>query len=411
MPFHLDKCLGYLTKQMQKVRPYFCVRRTTNIQNMKAKSYLVLGLGYMALLVGCQSQTPQQGGQTDYPLLTLKPENRQLSVKYSAVIEGKQDVEVRPQVSGTITEVCVKEGARVSKGQVLFVIDQVPYLAALKQAEASVATAEANEATAKLTLEGKESLYQDKVISDFELRTARNNYRSAQAALMQAQAELINARNNLSYTEVKSPVDGYAGMTSYRIGALVSSSMTDPLIRVSDNSQMYVYFSISEKQVLSLTAQYGSLDSALLSFPPIQLQLNDGSTYPHTGKIDVISGLIDKTTGTVSLRALFDNQEKRLMSGGSANVVIPYQQQQCIVIPQGGTYEIQNKIFAYKVVDGKAVSTPIEVFEINDGKEYIVESGLQAGDVIVSEGAGLLKDGTVISASATAATEPNTEEE
>lgn len=378
---------------------------------MKAKSYLVLGLGCMLLLTGCQNQTPQQGSSTDYPLLTLKPEDRQLSVKYSAVIEGKQDVEIRPQVSGTITEVCVEEGARVRKGQVLFVIDQVPYQAALKQAEASVATAEANEATAKLTLEGKESLYQDKVISDFELRTARNNYRSAQAALMQAQAELINARNNLSYTEVKSPVDGYAGMTSYRIGALVSSSMTDPLIRVSDNSQMYVYFSMSEKQVLSLTAQYGSLDSALLSFPPIQLQLNDGSIYPHIGKIDVISGLIDKTTGTVSLRALFDNQEKRLMSGGSANVVIPYQQQQCIVIPQGGTYEIQNKIFAYKVVDGKAVSTPIEVFEINDGKEYIVESGLQAGDVIVSEGAGLLKDGTVISASATAATEPNTEEE
>lgn len=378
---------------------------------MKAKSYLVLGLGCVMLLAGCQSQTSQQGSSTDYPLLTLKPEDRQLSVKYSAVIEGKQDVEIRPQVSGTITEVCVEEGARVRKGQVLFVIDQVPYQAALKQAEASVATAEANEATAKLTLEGKESLYQDKVISDFELRTARNNYRTAQAALMQAQAELTNARNNLSYTEVKSPVDGYAGMTSYRIGALVSSSMTDPLIRVSDNSQMYVYFSMSEKQVLSLTAQYGSLDSALLSFPPIQLQLNDGSTYPHTGKIDVISGLIDKTTGTVSLRALFDNQEKRLMSGGSANVLIPYQQQQCIVIPQGGTYEIQNKIFAYKVVDGKAVSTPIEVFEINDGKEYIVESGLQAGDVIVSEGAGLLKEGTVVSASATAATEPNTEEE
>lgn len=375
---------------------------------MKAKSYLVLGLGYMALLVGCQSQTPQQGGQTDYPLLTLKPEDRQLSVKYSAVIEGKQDVEIRPQVSGTITKVCVEEGARVRKGQVLFVIDQVPYQAALKQAEASVATAEANEATAKLTLEGKESLYQDKVISDFELRTARNNYRSAQAALMQAQAELINARNNLSYTEVKSPVDGYAGMTSYRIGALVSSSMTDPLIRVSDNSQMYVYFSMTEKQVLSLTAQYGSLDSTLLSFPPIQLELNDGSVYQHTGKIDVISGLIDKTTGTVSLRAVFDNQEKRLMSGGSANVIIPYERQQCLVIPQGGTYEIQNRIFAYKVVDGKAESTPIEVFEINDGKEYIVEYGLQAGDVIVSEGAGLLKDGAIVAASAV---KPNTEEE
>lgn len=302
----------------------------------------------------------------------------------------------------------MKEGARVSKGQVLFVIDQVPYLAALKQAEASVATAEANEATAKLTLEGKESLYKDKVISDFELRTARNNYQSAQATLMQAQAELVNARNNLSYTEIKSPVDGYAGMTSYRIGALVTSGMTEPLIRVSDNSQMYVYFSMTEKQVLSLTAQYGSLDSTLLSFPPIQLELNDGSVYQHTGKIDVISGLIDKTTGTVSLRAVFDNQEKRLMSGGSANVIIPYERQQCLVIPQGGTYEIQDRIFAYKVVDGKAESTPIEVFEINDGKEYIVEDGLQAGDVIVSEGAGLLKDGAIVAASAV---KPNTEEE
>lgn len=408
MPFHLDKCLGYLGKQVQKVHLYFCVQRITNRQNMKAKSYFVLGLSCLGLLVGCQGQAPQQGGQSDYPLLTLKPEDRQLSVKYSAVIEGKQDVEIRPQVSGTITNVCVEEGARVSKGQVLFVIDQVPYLAALKQAEAAVATAEANEATAKLTLEGKESLYQDKVISNFELRTARNNYQSAQAALMQAQAELVNARNNLSYTEVKSPVDGYAGMTSYRIGALVSSSMTDPLIRVSDNSQMYVYFSMSEKQVLSLTAQYGSLDSTLLSFPPIQLELNDGSVYQYPGKIDVISGLIDKTTGTVSLRAVFDNREKRLMSGGSANVIIPYERQQCLVIPQGGTYEIQNRIFAYKVVDGKAKSTPIEVFEINDGKEYIVEDGLQAGDVIVSEGAGLLKDGTIVAASAV---KPNTEEE
>lgn len=225
---------------------------------------------------------------------------------------------------------------------------------------------------------------------------------------MQAQAELVNARNNLSYTEIKSPVDGYAGMTSYRIGALVTSGMTEPLIRVSDNSQMYVYFSMTEKQVLSLTAQYGSLDSTLLSFPPIQLELNDGSVYQHTGKIDVISGLIDKTTGTVSLRAVFDNQEKRLMSGGSANVIIPYERQQCLVIPQGGTYEIQNRIFAYKVVDGKAESTPIEVFEINDGKEYIVEDGLQAGDVIVSEGAGLLKDGAIVAASVV---KPNTEEE
>lgn len=363
---------------------------------MKVRSIYALSLCMMSLLAGCGQKAMQNEGENHYPLMTVKPADRTLSVKYSAVIQGKQDVEVRPQVSGTITQVLVAEGARVQKGQVLFVIDQVPYLAALQKAKAAVATAEANEAIAKQTLDGKLSLYNDKVISDFELRTAQNEYKSAQAALLEAQAGLTEAANNLSYTEVKSPVDGYAGMTSYRVGALVSASMTEPLIRVSDNSDMYVYFSLSEKQILSLTSKYGSLDSALIAFPEVSLELNDGSLYGKKGKVDVISGIIDKGTGTVSLRAVFTNSDRRLMSGGAANVIVPYERKQCIVIPQGGTYEIQNRIFTYKVVDGKAVSTPIEVFEINDGKEFIVENGLQPGDVIVSEGAGLLKEGTVV---------------
>lgn len=359
---------------------------------------MIAGLSVL-LFAACQQKAQQQATEEEYPLMTLKPEDRQLSVKYSAVIEGRQDVEVRPQVSGTITDVCVEEGARVRKGQILFIIDQVPYKAALQKAKAAVATAEANEATAKQTLEGKEELFKEHVISDFELRTARNEYKSAEAALLQAQAEMTDAENNLSYTEVKSPVDGYAGMTSCRIGTLVSSSMTDALIRVSDNSEMYVYFSLSEKQVLSLTEQYGSLDAALRSFPEVSLELNDGTVYGEKGRVDVISGIIDKTSGTVGMRAVFANDGRRLMSGGSANVIIPYDRKQCLVIPQGGTYEVQDRIFAYKVVDGKAVSTPIKVFGIDDGKEYIVEEGLKEGDVIVSEGAGLLKDGTTVSTS------------
>lgn len=187
------------------------------------------------------------------------------------------------------------------------------------------------------------------MISDFELRTAQNDYQSAKAVLEQAKAELTDAANNLSYTEVKSPVDGYAGMTSYRIGALVSASMSDPLINVSDNSEMYVYFSLSEKQVLELTAQYGSLDKALASFPEVSLKLKDGSMYEQKGKIDGISGIIDKTTGTVGLRAVFDNKDKRLLSGGSASIIIPYQRKQCIVIPQEGTYEIQNRILLIRL--------------------------------------------------------------
>ncbi len=187
---------------------------------MKTKHFIAIAL-CLSLLTACKQKPGEARMAESYPLLTLMPENRELSVKYSAVIEGRQDVEVRPQVSGTITQVCVEEGACVRKGQVLFVIDQVPYRVALQKAEASVATAEASEAIAWQTLEGKKTLYRDSVISDFELRTAQNNYKSAQAVLRQAQAERAEAENNLSYTEVKSPVDGYAGMTSYRVGALV----------------------------------------------------------------------------------------------------------------------------------------------------------------------------------------------
>lgn len=340
-----------------------------------------------------RTEAPQE-----YPLLAVKPEDRSLSVKYSAVLEGRQDVEVRPEVSGLITKVCIEEGAKVRKGQVLFIIDQVPYRAALQKAQAAVATAEANLANAKLSLEGREELFKEKVISDFELRTSQNAYKSAEAALMQAKAELRDAENNLSYTEVKSPVDGVAGMTSFRIGALVGPTMSEPLINVSDNSQMYAYFSLAEKQALEMTSKYGSLDEAIKSFPPISLELKDGAIYGEKGQIDVISSMVDKTTGTVSLRANFPNGGGQLLSGGSANVILSYDRPASLVIPQGATYEIQNRIFTYKVVNGTTVSTPIEVFKINDGKEYIVTSGIAEGDTVVAEGAGLLKAGTKVTA-------------
>lgn len=362
---------------------------------MKLKGIITVFLCSI-LAISCSQNKTSTTESSEYPLMTLKREDRQLTEQYAAVIRGRQDVEVRPQVSGTITQVRVEEGAKVKRGQILFIIDQVPYKAAVEVAKAAVATAEAAEETARQTLEGKQMLYADKVISDFELRTAQNEYKSAQAATMQARAELVNARNNLSYTEVKSPVDGVAGMTDFRIGALVSATMTEPLISVSDNSRMLAYFSLTEKQVLSLTKQYGSLEEVLKSFPEVSLKLNDGSVYEHKGKIDVISGIIDKTTGTVSLRAIFDNSDGRLMSGGQANIILPYDRPGSIAIPQEATYEIQNRIFAYRVIDGVAKSTSIEVFPINNGKEYIVESGLEEGDVIVSEGAGLLKDGTKI---------------
>ena len=366
---------------------------------MKGLNVMTIGLCLLIGMTSCKQQPSQQqqAQASVYPVLKLTTADRTLSESYTAVIESKQYVEVRPQVSGIITDVLVKEGANVRKGETLFIIDTIPYAAAYRQALAAVASAEAQVATAKLNLTGSEELYKQKVISDFELQTSVNSYNTAVANLANAKAQEASAANNLSFTKVKSPVNGSAGMTSIRVGAVVTA-MGESLINVSDNSQMYVYFSLPEKEVLALTAEYGSIEKTIAAYPEVTLTLNDGSTYGYKGKIDAISGIVDKTTGTLSLRAVFSNPEGRLMSGASALINIPYERKNCIVIPQEATFEVQDKIFAYKVVDGKATSTQIRVFKVNDGKEYIVEDGLQVGDVIVAKGAGLLREGTPIAA-------------
>lgn len=370
-----------------------------NLYKMKGLNVMTIGLCLLIGMTSCKQQPSQQqqAQASVYPVLKLTTADRTLSESYTAVIESKQYVEVRPQVSGIITDVLVKEGANVRKGETLFIIDTIPYAAAYRQALAAVASAEAQVATAKLNLTGSEELYKQKVISDFELQTSVNSYNTAVANLANAKAQKASAANNLSFTKVKSPVNGSAGMTSIRVGAVVTA-MGESLINVSDNSQMHVYFSLPEKEVLALTAEYGSIEKTIAAYPEVTLTLNDGSTYGYKGKIDAISGIVDKTTGTLSLRAVFSNPEGRLMSGASALINIPYERKNCIVIPQEATFEVQDKIFAYKVVDGKATSTQIRVFKVNDGKEYIVEDGLQVGDVIVAKGAGLLREGTPIAA-------------
>jgi membrane fusion protein (multidrug efflux system) len=325
--------------------------------------------------------------------MILQPTSRKLTSTYSATIRGKQDIDIRPKVSGYITDIYVKEGSVVKKGQTLFVIDQVPYEAELQTAIANVDVAQASVDAAELTTNSKERLFEQKIISDFELRMAKTALASERATLAQAKAKEVNARNNLSYTMVKSPADGVLGTLPFRVGTLVSPSDATPLTSVSDNSEMYVYFSMTESQVLSLTRRHGSLEQALQQMPSIELQLNDGTIYSEKGRIESISGIIDQSTGSVSIRARFPNQKRLLLSGGSGNVILPHQQEGCLVIPQAATYEIQDKIYAYKLVNGVATSQIIGVFEISNGKEYVVESGLMKGDTIVVEGVGLLRDG------------------
>jgi|SRR5574344_33082 membrane fusion protein (multidrug efflux system) len=328
-----------------------------------------------------------------YKTMVVKTGSCMVMQTSSATIRGRQDIEILPQISGKITEVKVVEGQSVVKGQVLFVIDRVPYEAEYQTAEANYKAAEVSVKSAELTLDSKKKLYNSKVISEYELETAQNGLLSAQASLQQAGAQRTSAANNLSYTEVKSPCNGVVGSLPYRAGTLVSSSMSEPLTTVSDNSGMFVYFSIPENTLLDYSRKYGSIEKAVAQMPEVQLQLSDGSTYAQAGHIESISGVINQETGTAQARAVFPNPDKFLLSGYSGSVLIPQAYDHVIVIPQQATFEIQDKVLVYKVVDGVTKSTVITVSSVSDGKEYMVQSGLKEGDVIVSEGAGLLQDG------------------
>ena len=353
-------------------------------------------------IVGCTvwmascKQATDAGVKPSFAIMEVKAADKELSTSYSATIRGRQDIDIYPQVSGTIEKLCVTEGQKVRRGQSLFIIDQVPYKAALKTATANVEAARAALGTAELTYNSNKELYAQKVVSEFSLKTAENTYLTAKAQLTQAEAQEVNARNNLSYTEVKSPSDGVVGALPYRVGALVGANLPYPLTTVSDNSDMYVYFSMTENQLLALTRQYGSMDEALKNMPEVELILNDNSVYNKKGVIESISGVIDRQTGTVMARVVFPNESRLLHSGASGTVVVPSIYKDCIAIPQGATVQMQDKVVVYKVVDGKAVSTLITVAGINDGREYVVLSGLQSGDEIISEGAGLVREGTQV---------------
>ncbi len=351
-------------------------------------------LTLMLGMVAC-NEAPKVEAVATYDSMKVTITDAVITSKFSASIRGRQDINIMPQVSGTISKVCVTEGEIVKNGQTLFVIDQVPYKAALTTAEANVKAAEASVATAELTLESKRELFARNVISQYDLSMAENQLLSAEAALAQAEAQRINAANSLSYTVVKAPANGIVGTIPFRVGALVGPTMPQPLTTVSDNSEMYVYFSMNETLLLSLTRQYGSIDKALEALPKPELMLSDGSIYEHIGSIESISGVIDQTTGSISLRAVFPNPGRLLHSGSTGNVVLRYQQKDCIIIPCIATYEVQDKTFVYKPIDGKAVSQMVDVVNY-DGVNYIVKGGLEAGDVIITEGVAMLREGAPV---------------
>ena len=365
------------------------------------------------VLTSCGSKSNQMGeASNDFAVETVQTTSADLETSYPATIKGMQDIEIRPKVSGYLVKLLVDEGATVRKGQPLFLIDSEQYRAAVKSAQAQIRVCRANIATQKLTVDNKRMLFKQNIISSYDLKMAENTLASYEAQLASAEAQLQSAQDNLRWCTVTSPADGVVGSIPYRVGSLVSASSAEALTTVSNISKMYVYFSMTEKQLLALTREAGGVNAAIKKMPSVTLKLSDGTTYSQSGTVSTISGVIDQSTGSVQMRATFDNAQHILRSGGTGAVLVPTHASDAIMVPQSATFDVQDKKFVYVVNNDKTVATrEITVLPQNDGQTYVVTSGLRPGDRIVVDGVNQLKNGQKINPITSAQLQANQKKE
>ena len=358
------------------------------------------------LLPSCKGNAGQQQGAQapELSVMTVATTDATLETAYPASLEGENDVEIRPQVSGFLTKVCVEEGDHVSKGQTLFMIDQVQLQAAVEQAQAAVAVAQANVNTSTTNATNNKILLDKNIISASAYQTSEDALNSAKAQLMQAQAALKSARKNLSYSVVSAPVSGVVGVIDFKAGSLVSPSTL--LTVLSNNADIQANFSMTEKEVLGFTdGGKRPMKDAIAAFPEVSLELANGDIYPYKGKIISISGVLNQATGSANVKAVFPNPDGMLHSGNTGKVLIPNIRNGITLVPQKATFEVQDMKFVFIVNDSsKLVSRNITVAPENDGKNYIVTSGLQPGETILTEGVGIsAREGMTITPKALAA--------
>lgn len=319
--------------------------------------------------------------------------------QYPARLEGIENVEIRPKIDGFVEKIFVDEGSQVNKGQLLFLIRNPQYEQSVLAAQATVNSARAQVATAQMQVTKTKPLVDKKIISAYELQAAELALKSAKAALAETQAQLSNAQVNQGYTKIFSPVSGVVGTLPFKAGSYISSATSQPLTTVSNVSKIFAYFSINEKQQLEFFKHStgATIQEKIKNSPLVNLILSDGSQYDQKGKIESISGLVDPSTGSFSMRATFPNPNGLLRSGYSATIQFPNNLENVIIIPQSATYELQGKVFAYVIgTDNKVKSVEIKIEELPDGLTYAVTSGLKQGDKVVVEGIGLLKDDTQV---------------
>lgn len=350
------------------------------------------------VLTSCAGEQQKQAAPApELAVITVGEKDATLQSMYPATLHGKNDVEIRPQISGFLTKVHVSEGQRVSKGQTLFTIDQVQLQAAVDAAKAQVEVAQANVNTAQTNADNNKLLFDKNIISASAYQTSVDALNAAKAQLNAAKAQLTSAQKNLSYSAVSAPAAGIVGSITFKEGALVSPSTL--LTILSNNSEIEAYFSMNEKEVLAMTANGGrSFQQALDSLPEVTLRLANGEDYALKGKVISLSGVIDPATGSATAKASFKNPDGIIRSGSTGQILIPNVSSDVIEIPQKATYEIQNLKFCYVVGDSSKVqSRAIEVADQHDGKNFIITKGLKSGDVVVVEGVGIsVKEGMVI---------------
>jgi len=364
------------------------------------KNVIITSFILALVLSSCadKSQAPAAAPAPVLPVLAITSENTTTDNEYPASIQGTVDVEIRPQVSGNLDRVLVDEGAYVSKGQSLFKINERPFREQLNNALASLHAAEAALINSQLEVDKLTPLVQNKVVSDYQLKTAKASQKIAAANIEQAKAMVASARINLGYTNVTAPVSGYIGRLPKKQGSLVSATDVEPLTTLSDVHEVYAYFSLGETDFINFKSQYAgnSIGDKIKKLPPVSLILADNNAYPQTGKIDMVDGQFDKTTGAITLRATFPNTNGTLRSGNTGRIRLGLVHDDAILVPQSATIEMQDKVFVFTVSkDNKVTKMPITVIG-KSGTNYLIKDGVKSGDQIVLSGIDKLQEGQVI---------------
>ena len=357
---------------------------------MKIKQVILFAAA--ALLTACGGEIPK-AEQTSYNTMTISKSDITIPLKYSATLKGTSDVTIKPQVSGQLLEVCITEGQQVKKGDVLFRIDSRDAELELQSAEANLLAAEAKESSAKLEFESNKNLYEKKIVSKYLLDDAENSYKQAKASVAQYKATADRARVNLGYCTITAPVDGVIGSIPVFAGDQVDASTY--LTMVSGNAKMYAEFSVSES-ILEERAHSDIKDtqSMLAALPDATFLFKNGSEYPLKGRITSVTGTVDRTTGTLTCKATFPNPDGGLYSGVQGTVVIPFDVNDVMVVPQNAVVRLQSKSLVFKVAaDSCAYSAIVQTVGFGSSRDLIVTEGLEVGDVIVTEGANNLYEG------------------